>query len=185
VELAAGLMLLLGWRTRAGALLIVGMMSVFTLALVIAALAGAGYVLWLFCLPRRRGRPHFLGQPSRETSFGCSFHCSFFSSIGLIGALMPKHSVKKAQTFRRTTHDDPQVQKTPGLILSPFYVSRVGPLTSGHPLRDHHPQRVPRKDASRGLPAFIPTRIATRPIGNAFRIPPPPASYGSRRRSVV
>jgi uncharacterized membrane protein YphA (DoxX/SURF4 family) len=40
VELAAGLMLLLGWRTRAGALLIVGMMSVFTLALVIAVLRG-------------------------------------------------------------------------------------------------------------------------------------------------
>ena len=40
IELAAGLMLVLGLRTRAGALLVAGMMAVFTLAVAIALAKG-------------------------------------------------------------------------------------------------------------------------------------------------
>lgn len=40
VELAAGLMLLLGFRTRAAALLVAGMMAVFTVAIAIAVAKG-------------------------------------------------------------------------------------------------------------------------------------------------
>jgi len=40
VELASGLMLFLGWKTRAAALLVTGMMLIFTIALVIAVLRG-------------------------------------------------------------------------------------------------------------------------------------------------
>lgn len=100
IELAAGLMLLIGYRTRAGALLVAGMMIMFTVAIIIAIHKGLDMSCGCFASQGAEEDPISMQTVFRDVGWlALSLYVLFvdLKPIGLDGWLMQK-PVRRAQS---------------------------------------------------------------------------------------